>query len=121
MYDRMPRAVILETPKPPQFKPELPKTQFLAAGPVGSAEVNRTPWGGKSMGWEILGKSMSKSRFFGNPGFGEKSRFENKLAVFHKKIKYLEICIMFRYWIFDAVPAVVLPDFVFRKENAFGI
>ena len=43
MYDRMPRAVILETPKPPQFKPDLSKTQFLAAGPVGSAEVNRTP------------------------------------------------------------------------------
>ena len=73
------------------------------------------------MGWEILGKSMSKSRIFGKPDFGKKSRFENKLAVFHKKIKYLEICIMFRYWIFDAVPAVVLPEFIFRKESAFGI
>ena len=28
---------------------------------------------------------------------------------------------MFRYWIFDAVPAVVLSEFIFRKESAFGI
>ncbi len=29
MYDRMLGAVTLETPKPPQFQPELPKKQFL--------------------------------------------------------------------------------------------
>ena len=29
MYDRMRRAVILETPKPPQFQPELSKNRFL--------------------------------------------------------------------------------------------
>jgi len=37
------------------------------------------------MGWEIHGvgnpwKSMNKSRIFGNPDFGKKSRFENKLV-----------------------------------------
>ena len=29
MYDRRPAAVILETPKPPQFQPELSKNRFL--------------------------------------------------------------------------------------------
>jgi len=37
--------------------------------------------------WKILGKSMDKSRVFGNPDFGKKSRFENKLAVFCKVLK----------------------------------
>ena len=39
------------------------------------------------MRWEIHGRSMDKSRVFGNPDFGEKSRFENKLAVFRKVLK----------------------------------
>ena len=69
------------------------------------------------MGWDILGKSMNKSRIFGKPDFGKKSRFENKLAFSTKKIKYLEICIMFRYWIFDAVPGVVAPEFIFRTDG----
>ena len=34
--------------------------------------------------WKILGKSMDRSRVFGNPDFGKKSRFGNKLAVFAK-------------------------------------
>ena len=37
--------------------------------------------------WKILGKSMDKSRVFGNSDFGKKSRFENKLAVVHKVLK----------------------------------
>ena len=37
--------------------------------------------------WKIHGKSMDKSRVFGNPDFGDKSRFENKLAVFRKVLK----------------------------------
>ena len=41
----------------------------------------------KSMGWEILGKSMDKSRILGNSDFGEKSRFENKLVVFRKVLE----------------------------------
>ena len=54
---------------------------FLSAAPAASPKI-QNPWGGKSMGWEILGKSMSKSRIFGNPDFGKKSRFENELVVF---------------------------------------
>jgi len=42
------------------------------------------------MGWEIHGKSFDKSRVFGNSDFGKKSRFENKLAVFHKVLKVFE-------------------------------
>jgi len=34
------------------------------------------------MGWEILGKSMDKSRTFGNSDFDKKSRFENTLVGF---------------------------------------
>ena len=38
-----------------------------------------------AMGWEIHGKSLenpwTNPGFFGNPDFGKKSRFENKLAV----------------------------------------
>ena len=52
---------------------------FLSAAPAASPEI-QNPWGGKSMGWEILGKSMDKSRFFGNSDFDKKSRFENKLV-----------------------------------------
>ena len=33
-------------------------------------------------GWEILGKPMNKSRIFGKPYFGKKSRFENTLVNF---------------------------------------
>ena len=33
------------------------------------------------------GAAGDKSRVFGNPDFGQKSRFENKLAVFHKVLK----------------------------------
>ena len=53
------------------------------AAPAASPKI-QNPWGGKSMGWEILGKSMS-NRYFGKPDFGKKSRFENKLVVFRKK------------------------------------
>ena len=45
-----------------------------------SRGLPENPWGGKSMGWEILGKSMDKSRIFGNSDFDKKSRFENKLV-----------------------------------------
>ena len=48
---------------------------------------SENPWGGKSMGWEILGKSMDEFRVFGNSDFGKKSRFENKLTVFCKVLK----------------------------------
>ena len=47
-----------------------------------SRGLPENPWGGKSMGWKILGKS----RIFGNPDFTKKSRFENELAVFHKVV-----------------------------------
>ena len=44
-----------------------------------------------AMGWKIHGKSMDKSmdksRFFGNPDFGKKSRFKNKLVVVCKVFK----------------------------------
>ena len=44
-----------------------------------------------AMGWEIQGKSMDESmdesRVFGNPDFGKKSRFENKLVVCCKVFK----------------------------------
>ena len=59
---------------------------FLSAASAASPKI-QNPWGGKSMGWEILGKSMSKSRIFGNPDFTKKSRFENELVVFHNVIK----------------------------------
>ena len=39
--------------------------------------------------WKILGKSIDKSRVFGNPDFGKKSRCENKLAVFVKFLKFV--------------------------------
>jgi hypothetical protein len=56
---------------------------FLSAAPAASPKI-KNHWGGKSLGWEILGKSMNKSRIFGNSDFGEKSRFENKLVFFCK-------------------------------------
>ena len=34
---------------------------------------------------------MEKSRVFGNPDFGKKSRFENKLVVFRKVFKFFDI------------------------------
>jgi len=37
--------------------------------------------------WKILGKSMDKSRVFGNSDFGKQSRFEIKLAFFRKVLK----------------------------------
>ena len=47
----------------------------------------REPGHGVENPWKILGKSMDKSRVLGNPDFGKKSRFENKLAVFCKVLK----------------------------------
>ena len=75
------------------------------------------PWGGKSMGWEILGKSMDKSRVFGNSDFGKKSRFENKLAVFRKVLKVCGILFP-KLWhsLFDAVPSVVVPELISRRS-----
>ena len=55
-----------------------------------SRGLPENPWGGKSMGWEIFGKSMDNSRVFGNSDFDKKSRFENKLAVFHKVLNAFE-------------------------------
>ena len=54
---------------------------FLSAASAASPKI-QNPWGGKSMGWEILGKSMNKYRYFGNWIFGKTSWFENKLADF---------------------------------------
>ena len=47
---------------------------FLSAAPAASPKI-QNPWGGKSMGWEILGKSMNKNRISGNPDFCKKPRF----------------------------------------------
>ena len=50
------------------------------------------------MGWEILGKSMNKYRYFGNSIFSQKSRFWNKLAVFHN--------FFWAFWFFYNVSAL---------------
>ena len=74
------------------------------------------PWGGKSL--EIHKTS---------PGFLEtqispKSQgLKTSWSFFTMFFENLKICIMFRYWIFDAVPAVVVPEFFFRKEVPFWI
>ena len=74
---RMLRALPPDTPRPPQFQPYFRPILFFVGRSRGLPE---NPWGGKSMGWEILGKSMDKSRIFGNSDFDKKSRFENKLV-----------------------------------------
>ena len=61
------------------YSPNVNQSWFLSAAPAASPKI-QNPWGGKSMGWEILGKSMDKSRIFGNSDFDKKSRFENKLV-----------------------------------------
>ena len=47
-----------------------------------SFSVFSHPFCAHSSGGRLHGKSMDKSRVFGNPDFGKKSRFENKLVSF---------------------------------------
>ena len=74
------------------------------------------PWGGKFL-----------ENPWANPGFLEtqispKSQgLKTSWSCFTMFFEILKICIMFRYWIFDAVPAVVVPEFFFRKEVPFWI
>jgi len=70
---------------------------FLSAAPAASPKI-QNPWGGKSMGWEILGKFENPLT---NPGFSE-TRISAKSQglkicwlFFTKFFKILEICIMF--------------------------
>ena len=66
--------------RPPHTPPH-----FLSAAPAASPKIH-----GVENPWKILGRSMDKSRVFGNSDFGKKSRFENKLAVFPKVLKVWE-------------------------------
>ena len=89
---------------------------FSSAAPAASLKI-QNPWGGTSMGWEILGKSMDTSRICGNSEFGKKSMFENKLAFFYMFFKFGEICIMFRHSLFDAVSNELVPELFVRTDG----
>ena len=59
--------------RPPHTPPH-----FLSAAPAASPKIQG---GGGGNPWKIFGKSMDRSRVFGNPDFGKKSRFANKSVV----------------------------------------
>jgi hypothetical protein len=65
---------------------------------------------------------MDKSRVFGNPDFGKKSRFENKLAVFLQSFKSSRRKVPIQWHsLFDAVPGVVVPELIFRRSAEIWI
>ena len=64
---------------------------------------------------------MDKSRFFENPDFCQKSRFENKLAVFRKVLKFEKSCTILWHSLFDAVPGVVVPELNCRRSAEIWI
>ena len=78
------------------------------------------PWGGKSMGGKFLEHPWTNPGFLETQISAKSQGLKTSWPVFFRFLKYLEICIMFRYWIFDAVPVVVLPEFFFRKESGIG-
>ena len=89
---------------------------------MGGKSMGRKSMGGKSMGGKSMGGKSSENSLT-NPGFLEnqisaKSQgLKTSWPFFTKFFKFLEICIMFRYWIFDAVPSVVVPEFIFRTDG----
>ena len=89
------------------------------------ALVGPARWSGLRAGRDPMGGKLGNP--WTNPGFSEThisakgQGLKTSWPFFIKCFKFLEMCIMFRYWIFDAAPAVVVLEFFFWKEVPFWI